>query len=103
MTAEARWIAVALGSLVLWSPALRQVLSGDLPLAHGLFRYALALVVATVAVSWFDRLLAGYRLAAARRAALAAIEAHAQGAPRRRRDDPPGDEGPGSRGEAATA
>jgi hypothetical protein len=61
MSPERRFGVTLLLSVALWFPTLQELLADNVNLSAALFRYAVGLGVAWIAVAFLDRLLAGYR------------------------------------------
>lgn len=86
---ETRFTAVLLGSLLVWSPALRAALAGELPTEDALFRFVLTLGAVWLMVAGLDRVVGGYARTAAATAAAAAVP---EPPPRRRKADAPAED-----------
>lgn len=94
---EHRWLAPEalfgislLASLALWFPTLRALLAGGVSIDTALIRYAMALVVALIAVQVIAAVVRHYRSANQRSALMKRREE--QQRPRRRRSDLPVEE-----------
>lgn len=60
MTTDIRWSLVLVSSLVLWLPALRGTLSGEMELVDGAVRYVLALGVTWFGIGIVDQIIRRY-------------------------------------------
>lgn len=60
MLPENRFAVTLIASLVLWSPTGRVLVSGDTDIVGAGIRYALAFLVAWIAVAVLDRLITAY-------------------------------------------